>query len=196
MDASGGLSNGMTNIIRLIIFPLIVMMLLCVSTVISAADTSYRKLLLKDLDDYLVCWQNENYRCMATYVVPGVVEELGGVEGFIKTMESVPALFEAQGMELDVSSMNMGVPSPLAEYKDVLMSVVPTRIPLKINGERAVLNGSIVALSENQGQRWYYIDGTTEGLQFLASTFGDELFRSIVVPKNTIELNGNLFELD
>ena len=171
-------------------------MLLCVSTVINAADTSYRKLLLKDLDDYLVCWQNENYRCMATYVVPGVVEELGGVEGFIKTMESVPALFEAQGMELDVSSMNMGVPSPLAEHKDVLMSVVPTRIPLKINGERAVLNGSIVALSENQGQRWYYIDGTTEGLQFLASTFGDELFRFIVVPKNTIELNGQLFALD
>lgn len=196
MDASGGLSNGMTNIIRLIVFPLIVMMLLCVSTVINAADTSYRKLLLKDLDDYLVCWQNENYRCMATYVVPGVVEELGGVEGFIKTMESVPALFEAQGMELDVSSMNMGVPSSLAEYKDVLMSVVPTRIPLKINGERAVLNGSIVALSENQGQRWYYIDGTTEGLQFLASTFGGELFRSIVVPKNTIELNGQLFALD
>ena len=185
----------MANVIRLIL-PLLVTMLLCVSTAISAADTSYRKLLLKDLDDYLVCWQNENYRCMATYVVPGVVEELGGVEGFIKTMESVPALFEAQGMELDVSSMNMGVPSPLAEYKDVLMSVVPTRIPLKINGERAVLNGSIVALSENQGQRWYYIDGTTEGLQFLASTFGDELFRSIVVPKNTIELNGNLFELD
>ena len=196
MDASGGLSNGMTNRIRLIVFPLIVMMLLCVSTVINAADTSYRKLLLKDLDDYLVCWQNENYRCMATYVVPGVVEELGGVEGFIKTMESVPALFEAQGMELDVSSMNMGVPSSLAEYKDVLMSVVPTRIPLKINGERAVLNGSIVALSENQGQRWYYIDGTTEGLQFLASTFGGELFRSIVVPKNTIELNGQLFALD
>ena len=196
MDASGGLSNGMTNIIRLIIFPLIVMMLLCVSTVISAADTSYRKLLLKDLDDYLVCWQNENYRCMATYVVPGVVEELGGVEGFIKTMESVPALFEAQGMRLDVSSMNMGVPSPLAEYNDVLISVVLTRIPLEINSERAVLNGSIVALSENQGQRWYYIDGTTEGLQFLASTFGDELFRFIVVPKNTIELNGQLFALD
>ena len=196
MGGSGGLSNGMANVIRLIVFPLIVMMLLCVSTVISAADTSYRKLLLKDLDDYLVCWQNENYRCMATYVVPGVVEELGGVEGFIKTMESVPALFEAQGMRLDVSSMNMGVPSPLAGYKDVLMSVVPTRIPLKINGEKAVLNGSIVALSENQGQRWYYIDGTTEGLQFLASTFGDELFRFIVVPKNTIELNGQLFALD
>ena len=196
MDGSGGLSNGMANVIRLIVFPLIVMMLLCVSTVISAADAPYRKLLLKDLDDYLVCWQNENYRCMATYVVPGVVEELGGVEGFIKTMESVPALFEAQGMELDVSSMNMGVPSPLAEYKDVLMSVVPTRIPLKINGERAVLNGSIVALSDTQGQRWYYIDGTTEGLQFLASTFGDELFRSIVVPKSTIELNGQLFPLD
>ena len=76
------------------------------------------------------------------------------------------------------------------------MSVFSTRIPLKINGEKAVLNGSIVALSENQGQRWYYIDGTTEGLQFLASTFGDELFRLIVVPKNTIELNGNLFALD
>ncbi|MEC8307429.1 MAG: hypothetical protein VX363_00300 [Pseudomonadota bacterium] len=185
----------MANVIRLIL-PLLVTMLLCVSTAISAADTSYRKLLLKDLDDYLVCWQNQNYRCMATYVVPRVVEELGGVEGFIKTMESVPALFEAQGMRLDVSSMNMGVPSPLAEYKDVLISVVPTRIPLTINGENAVLNGSIVALSENQGQRWYYIDGTTEGLQFLASTFGDELFRFIVVPKNTIELNGQLVALD
>ncbi len=186
----------MANIIRLIVSPPIVLMLLCISTAINAADTSYRRLLLKDLDDYLVCWQNQNYRCMATYVVPGVVEELGGVEGFIKTMESVPALFESQGMRLDVSSMNLGVPSRSAEFSAVLVSVVPTRIPLKINGEKAVLNGSIVALSENQGQRWYYIDGTTEGLQFLASTFGDELFRFIVVPKNTIELNGQLFALD
>ena len=69
------------------------------------------------------------------------------------------------------------------------------RIPLKINGERAVLNGSIVALSEAVYEQncachgkslegnltgknvtmMYYIDGTTEGLQFwfCKSTFGD-----------------------
>ena len=178
------------------ILKVLLTMLFAAYSSFNAANSQYQNLLLKDLDDYLQCWQNQNYRCMATYVVPGVVQQLGGVEGFIKIMESVPALFEAQGMKLDISSMNMGVPSPVAEYKSVLMSVVPTRIPFEINGENAAMNGSIVALSENQGQRWYYVEGTTEGMQFLASTFGNDVFRYINVPRNTMELNGQTFPVD
>ena len=62
-----GLSNGMTDIIRLIIFPLIVMMLSCVHR-----NQCGRHLIPKATTqgfDGPVCWQNENYRCMATYVV-------------------------------------------------------------------------------------------------------------------------------
>ena len=185
----------MANFSKSILKVLLIMLFAAYSS-FNAANSQYQNLLLRDLDDYLQCWQNQNYRCMATYVVPGVVQQLGGVEGFIKIMESVPALFEAQGMKLDISSMNMGVPSPVAEYKSVLMSVVPTRIPFEINGENAVMNGSIVALSENQGQRWYYVEGTTEGVQFLASTFGNDVFRYINVPRNTMELNGQKFPVD
>ena len=185
----------MANFSRSLLKPLLIMLLWLVSSS-NAANTQPQNLLLKDLDDYLQCWQNQNYRCMATYVVPGVVKQLGGVEGFINIMESVPALLESQGMRLDISSMTMGVPSPVTEYKGVLMSVVPTRIPFYLNGERAVMNGSIVALSENQGGRWYYVEGTTEGLQFLASTFGNDLFRYINLPRNTMELNGQVFPID
>lgn len=185
----------MANFSRILLQPLLIMLFLVFSSS-HAANTKYQNLLLKDLDDYLHCWQNQNYRCMATYVVPEVVKQLGGVEGFINTMESVPAFMESQGMRLDISSMTIGIPSPVAEYKGVLISVVPTRIPLHLHGERAVVNGSIVALSENQGGRWYYVEGTTEGAQFLASTFGNDLFRYINVPRNTMELNGQVFPVD
>jgi hypothetical protein len=185
----------MANFSKTLLKPLLIMLFLVFSSS-HATNAQYQNLLLKDLDDYLQCWQNQNYRCMATYVVPGVVQQLGGIEGFINIMESVPALMESQGMRLDISSMTMGVPSPVAEYKGVLMSVVPTRTPFYLNGERAVMNGSIVALSENQGGRWYYVEGTTEGVQFLASTFGNDLFRYINVPRNTMELKGQVFPVD
>ena len=81
-----------------------------------------------------------------------------------------------------MSPMNMGVPSPLAEYKDVLISVVPAN-SFKINSERAVLNGSIVALSENQGNGgttlMIQLRTTIPRLHLAMSFFALLLFRKI-----------------
>lgn len=76
----------MANFSKTLLKPFLIMLFLVFSSS-HAPNTQYKNLLIKELDHYLQCWQYQKYRCMATYVIPRVVKQLGGVEGFINTVE-------------------------------------------------------------------------------------------------------------
>lgn len=55
---------------------------------ISFGNENYKNLLKQDLDNYAKCYSNQDYRCVSSYILPSVIQKIGGINGFIKTMKS------------------------------------------------------------------------------------------------------------
>lgn len=55
---------------------------------ISFGNENYKNLLKQDLDNYAKCYSNQNYRCVSSYILLSVIQKIGGINGFIKTIKS------------------------------------------------------------------------------------------------------------
>lgn len=55
---------------------------------ISFGNENYKNLLKQDLDNYAKCYSNQDYHCVSSYILPSVIQKIGGINGFIKTMKS------------------------------------------------------------------------------------------------------------
>ena len=86
-------------------------------------------------------------------------------------------------------------PNPIAADKNILVSIVPTRIPIIINGTESIINSFIIAISKNKCKTWFYIEGTkTE--QSLLKQISEDLFNLCNFPKKTLNINDQIIDFE
>jgi len=149
----------------------------------------YKELLKQDLEVYVKCYANQNYRCMSSYIVPSVINKMGGIDGFIKTMKFLPEMFKKSGVEFNSKLFTTGEPGPIVIEKNILVSIIPTRTSIKLNGKNGIINASIIGISKNKGETWFYVEGTNEGRSILKEISND-LYNFLNFPDNTLYING------
>lgn len=141
------------------------------------------------LDRYKSCMEDQDYITMASMALPGYIEGIGGADQFVRLMKAIPGILAQQGMKADMSKMEFGSPSKIVTYNDLCASVIPTTLPMEVRNIEGVITGSIVALSEDKGQTWFFLEGNNEGKTVLADTV-PELLHRITLPNPSLTING------
>lgn len=154
-----------------------------ISYFLIACSDSNEKKLIESLNEYKNCYASEDFLRMASFILPSVIEELGGTNDFVSLMESNLQSLKDQGY--DFSNTKYGKPSPIIVSNKYLVSVVESEIPINTDSQTGKLFGSIIAFSEDNGNSWFFIDGNDDGLSRIVDKAPD-VVQKISVPDSRL----------
>jgi len=101
-----------------------------------------------------------------------VVKELGGRDAAIKVASD--AMQQLKDEHFEIKSYFVGTPEGLHSDQGVTFTIVPTRMEMQAPDAHIVARGYLLALSEDAGKTWKFVDG---------SGLADAAFRDHVLPK-------------
>lgn len=112
--------------------------------------------LKKQADDMAKAMQQQNYRQMAYYTYPPIIQAIGGKDKMVEKIKQAMAEMENHGVTF--KSVTIGDIKEIVKSKGDLYSVVPDIIQLSANGTVITRGASLLAISHNNGMRWYFVD--------------------------------------
>lgn len=110
---------------------------------IQAMDMA-KAVLAKDLDK------------LAVYLPPKLIEQAGGKEKMMIARDTLNKYMKQFGAE--VKRVTIGNPGKIFTYKNQLQALVPQTTELKFMASTITLESTLIALSEDKGQHWYFVD--------------------------------------
>jgi len=106
-----------------------------------------------------------------------VVKELGGRDAAIKV--AADAMQQLKDEHFEIKAYFVGTPEGLHSEHGVTFTIVPTRMEMQAPDAHIVARGYLLALSEDAGKTWKFVDG---------SGLADAAFRDHVLPKLPADL--------
>ena len=107
---------------------------------------------------------------------PKLVQLMGGREGMLTVLTNGQAEFESQGIKF--SKVTLGEPQEIYRTGSELFCLVPETIYIQMPNGKLVTESHLLAVSENDGGKWYFIDTnrlTNENVLELLPNFNKEL---------------------
>ncbi|WP_448697916.1 hypothetical protein ACFGVR_13980 [Mucilaginibacter sp. AW1-3] len=141
------------------------------------ATATQMSALKKQADEMAAAMMKQDYQKMAYYTVPQVVTMAGGKEKMTEKIKQT--MMEMQSHGVIFKSVSVGNINDIYKSKGDLFSIVPDIIQLSANGTIITKGNYLLAISHNNGLRWYFIDTTPfskgQNVKTLFPTFPDGL---------------------
>lgn len=122
----------------------------------------------------------KNSEQFLTYMHPSMLKLAGGKEKLRFISDSALKVFEQFGGK--VSRITYGNPAEIISYKKTLQSVITQTTTLSSFIGDAELSSSLIAISNDNGQSWTFIDTNMFGIKQIKSAMPD-ISPSLVIPK-------------
>lgn len=122
---------------------------------------------------------NSDWETVIEYTYPKITQAMGGIE---QMQEAIANSMQLQKIVFE--SVEIGEPSDV--YKtgdDNLFSIVPQTIFLKMPNGRVKTESYLLAVSENRGQKWYFIDTSQLTMDNIKSMLPNYNMDLIIPPK-------------
>lgn len=103
-----------------------------------------KAVLAKDLDK------------LSTYLPPKLIEQAGGKEKMMIARDTMNKYMKQFGAE--IKRVTIGNPGKIINYKNQLQALVPQTTELKFMASMITLESTLIAISEDNGQHWYFVD--------------------------------------
>jgi hypothetical protein len=110
---------------------------------IQAMDMA-KAVLAKDLDKIMM------------YMPPKLVEEAGGKDKLLVARDTLNKYMKQFGAE--IKKVTIGNPGKIINYKNQLQATVPQTTEMKFMASTIILETTLIAISEDKGQHWYFAD--------------------------------------
>lgn len=133
---------------------------------IQAMDMA-RAVLAKDIDK------------LVSYMPPKLVADAGGKEKLMMARDTVNKYMKQFGAE--IKKVTIGNPGKIITYKNQLQTIVPQTTEIKFMASKAIFESALIAVSEDKGQHWYFIDTSIYHGDKLKSSLPD-LSPELVIP--------------
>jgi len=115
-----------------------------------------------------------------SYMHPSMIKLAGGKEKLRVISDSALRVFEQFGGK--VSRITYGNPAEIIAYKKTLQSVISQTTTLSSFIGDAELSSSLIAISNDSGKTWTFIDTNMFGIKQIKSAMPD-ISPSLVIPK-------------
>lgn len=117
---------------------------------------------------------NSDWETVAKYTYPKIIQLMGGKE---KMKEIMLGMMQQQ--QITFESAEIGDPSEIYKTgENDLFSLVPQTIVMKMPGYTVTNESYLIAISENKGERWYFLDTaqiTMENVQNMIPNYNMDL---------------------
>lgn len=114
---------------------------------LSGCSADPKDTLESNLEKYTNCTTSGDYQCVADLTDPDLVQSMGGKEGLEKAMK-------ASGV--NITSIKINNISPIKKDGKIMSSNITVSEVANVNGEKMTINGTIIAISKDNGSSWYF----------------------------------------
>jgi len=137
------------------------------TTLKQQADTMAQLLLKKDYNNFI------------KYTYPAIITMAGGKEKLLAGLTTAMKNMEAQGFTF--SKIELGEPSKMIRTDKELQCTVPQILELKTTDGRLVTKSTLIAVSKDNGRKWYFIDTQGKDISTLKKQLSN-LSSALVIP--------------
>lgn len=124
----------------------------------------------------------KNSKKFISYMHPVMIELAGGEDQLRMISDSALNVFEQLGGK--VSRISFGNPSEVVNHKKLLQAVIPQTMTLTSFIADIELSTSLIAVSEDGGKKWQFIDTNLFNIKQIKSAL-PEISPDLVIPKST-----------
>ena len=114
------------------------------------------------------------------FMHPSMVKLAGGKAQLSVITDSALTVFEQFGGK--ITKINYGNPSEVVEYKKIMQAVLPQSTFLTSPLGDVELSSSLIAISNDKGESWTFIDTSLFGIEKIKSVMPD-ISPKLVIPK-------------
>ena len=122
----------------------------------------------------------KDFQSFSQFTYPKVVEMMGGREKMIAALEEGTKQMEAQ--ETYFKNAYFGEPSKILSVGNELQCIVPQTIEMKVPNGKLVTKTALIAISNDKGKKWYFIDSGGKDLSTLKNALPN-LSEELVIPE-------------
>lgn len=127
-------------------------------------------------------YQEGNFDVMVDQTYPGLVAQLGGRRQAIATMKAAMSEMHAKGYQF--GGLEFDEPDPPVGSNGQLFAVVPETVTVATRDATFTQESYMLAISQDDGVTWTFIDGTTLTPALVAQLFPN-FPKSLKLPKQT-----------
>lgn len=104
---------------------------------------------------------------------------MGGKEKMVEQISKEFKKMNADGF--DFLNLTLGNPSEIITLNKELQCTLPQNIEMKVPGGSLVSQSTLIAISNNDGKNWYFIDTSGKDIKTMKSFFPN-LSEKLVIP--------------
>jgi hypothetical protein len=163
------------------IFMLVAMLLVMASTLL--AQTPQQLAALKaQANAMATAIKKQDFKTVIKMTNPKVVAAAGGEAKMLEQLSKGMGAMKAKGMSINISNVVVGEPSAFIKVKKQLQCTVPDKIEIKMMGGTMSTNSTLIAISDDNGKNWNFIDAMGKNIATLKQTL-PELSDKLVIAK-------------
>lgn len=132
-------------------------LLLSISIVSVSIAQTPEQTVLKQANDMGQSFLDKDYDTFASYTYPKVMQTMGGKDNMIKNLKRSFDGFANEGIVF--LKMDYSAPSKIVTVEDGSMQCTLIQmIEMKVKGGKLTSQSCLLAISENKGENWYFLD--------------------------------------
>jgi hypothetical protein len=121
----------------------------------------------------------KDFNAFINYTYPKVIEMVGGKKKLLKILEKDSKKMLAEGTT--ILNVTIGEPSKIISIGKELQCIVPQAVEIKVPNGRLISESSLIAISSDNGQHWYFIDASGSDIKTMKRKFPN-LSGALVIP--------------
>jgi hypothetical protein len=141
-----------------------------------------KKTVLEQSKILAEAFTNQDFNTIVTYTYPRIIKMMGGKEKMISILKSGKLNMENEGVFFE--SVSVKKPSEIYQSGNELYCLIPQTIIMKIPKGKLETNGYLLAVSEDNGEKWFFIDTAQLDDNKLAYLFPN-MNKKLKIPKKT-----------
>ena len=138
------------------IFKIILPILLIAFTNSYGQKNEYRETIITEANKMVNSLKGNDYQSLINHTYPKLIEILGGKTSMLNQMNTQMKRMEDSGAK--ISDVKIGKPKDIYVAGDELHCLVPQKLVLTVPTGKVITNSFLLAISNNNGQNWYFLD--------------------------------------
>ena len=148
------------------------------------SSETIQKSLLRDWNQYVTCMKKEDLLCQTYFLHPAIIKEAGTKEKLIRALKQFYSDLKERGDYVMYDLMEFKPPFKVYRNptsKKVIIAIIPYKFPVMFSGKKYIANTGVVAISEDEGGEWFFVDADLSG-QNLISRLYPTMYSQIKFP--------------
>lgn len=161
---------------------ILVAMLLVMAATLLAQTPQQLSALKAQANAMATAIKKQDFKTVIKITNPKVVAAAGGEVKMLDQLSKGIGMMKAKGINMNISNIVVGEPSAFIKVKKQLQCTVPDKIEIKMMGGTMNTNSTLIAISDDDGKTWNFIDAMGKNIATIKQVLPD-LSNKLVIAK-------------